>query len=157
MTNHMAQGAATAMEDGTFLAHCVRAYLSDRISLSAALDIYEAERMPKARAKQQVSFLNGAIWQLPVGPEQQARDEAMSGELEGRTLYRSPNLYGDPRIVLGMYGYDVEFHAEMAVARYCEDGSTARWQGGTMEEARKKYMGWFLPDRGAEKARSSKL
>jgi salicylate hydroxylase len=67
MVNHMAQGAATSMEDGEFLAQTLRAVVQGKVTLSEAIQIYEKGRMPKAYFKQQVSFLNGAIWHLPDG------------------------------------------------------------------------------------------
>lgn len=96
MVNHMAQGAATSMEDGAFLAKTIGEAVKGNMTIAEAVELYERERMPKAYAKQQVSFLNGAIWHLPDGPEQRARDEAMSPELSGEQYVRSPNLYGDP-------------------------------------------------------------
>ena len=67
MTNHMAQGAATSMEDGAFLG-CVIAHVIDgSITIPQAIQIYEQTRMPFVWYKQQVSFLNGALWHLPDG------------------------------------------------------------------------------------------
>ncbi|PSS13356.1 hypothetical protein M430DRAFT_77120, partial [Amorphotheca resinae ATCC 22711] len=108
MVNHMAQGAATSMEDGAFLGRCIAQVVRGRITLAQAVAIYEKARMPLAFQKQQVSFLNGAIWHLPDGPAQQARDNAMKLELEGKPFFRSPNLYGDPTTVLSVYAYDAE-------------------------------------------------
>lgn len=71
MVNHMAQGAATSMEDGAFLARTLGAVVQGNISLPEAINIYEKGRMPKAHLKQQVSFLNGAIWHVPDGPLQE--------------------------------------------------------------------------------------
>ena len=71
MVNHMAQGAATSMEDGAFLGRAIGAVVQGKISMKEAIGIYEKTRMPLAHVKQQVSFLNGAIWQLPEGPMQQ--------------------------------------------------------------------------------------
>jgi salicylate hydroxylase len=71
MVNHMAQGAATSMEDGAFLGRTIRAVMQGRISMKEAIEIYEKTRMPLAHMKQQVSFLNGAIWQLPEGSQQE--------------------------------------------------------------------------------------
>ncbi|KIW70539.1 hypothetical protein, variant 1 [Phialophora macrospora] len=71
MTNHMAQGAATSMEDGAFLARTLAKVVEGRINVAQAIEIYEKSRMPKAYYKQQVSFLNGAIWQVADGPVQQ--------------------------------------------------------------------------------------
>jgi salicylate hydroxylase len=70
MVNHMAQGAATSMEDGAFLGRAIGAVVQGRISMKEAIHIYEKTRMPLAHVKQQVSFLNGAIWHLPDGPLQ---------------------------------------------------------------------------------------
>ena len=71
MTNHMAQGAATSMEDGAFLARTLAKVVEGGISIPQAIEIYEKTRMPKAYYKQTVSFLNGAIWQVPDGPVQE--------------------------------------------------------------------------------------
>ncbi|EMF17714.1 FAD/NAD(P)-binding domain-containing protein [Sphaerulina musiva SO2202] len=112
MVNHMAQGAATSMEDGAFLARSLAHVVSGSISLQDAIALYEKGRMPKARYKQQVSYLNGWIWHLPDGPAAEARNDTMKCELEGQVPIRSANLYGDPTTVLECYGYDAESHAD---------------------------------------------
>jgi salicylate hydroxylase len=145
MTNHMAQGAATSMEDGAFLGVCIREAIQRHMTLADAIALYERERMPKAFHKQQVSFLNGAIWQLPDGPAQEARDQAMEPELRGEPLLRSPNLYGDPTTVLEVYGYDAEAHAERAVEQFIQ--AKRKDEGiGIEKPTAEKYMNWFLPD-----------
>lgn len=92
----MAQGAATSMEDGAFLARCVGAAIEGRLSIADAVNVYEKGRMPKASYKQQVSYLNGWLWHLPDGPAADARDKTMRRELMGETPIKSANLYGDP-------------------------------------------------------------
>ncbi|RFU31812.1 hypothetical protein B7463_g4514, partial [Scytalidium lignicola] len=145
MVNHMAQGAATSMEDGAFLARCIAKVVEGKMQVSEAVQIYEEERMPKAYHKQQVSFINGAIWQLPDGPEQRARDEAMAPELEGKHFIRSSNLYGDPQTVLDVYGYDVDIHAESALSKYLNRGDEPAHPDSKVTPAmQEKYMGWFL-------------
>ncbi|ODM14402.1 hypothetical protein SI65_10137 [Aspergillus cristatus] len=144
MVNHMAQGAATSMEDGAFLAKCVGAVARGNLSLREAINLYEVERMPKAFLKQQVSFLNGAIWHLPDGPEQQARDAAMAPELEGKYQVRSSNLYGDPQTVLDVYGYDAEIHAEEALVQFANGGRVVYPGTGIAPGLEDKYMGWFM-------------
>ena len=126
MTNHMAQGAATSMEDGVFLARCLKLVFSGRASVADAIDIYERGRMPFASYKQQLSFLNGWIWQLPEGPAQQSRDRAMEPELKGEMPIRSSNLYNDPMTVLQCYGYDAEGHAEEVIAAWLNQGRSPR-------------------------------
>jgi salicylate hydroxylase len=144
MVNHMAQGAATAMEDGAFLGKCIGKVIEGKIHIDEAVEIYEQERMPKAYHKQQVSFINGAIWQLPDGPEQIARDEAMQAELGGKYFVRSSNLYGDPQTVLDIYGYDVEAHAESALSKHLNQGRELPDPKTLVTPVVfEKYMGWF--------------
>lgn len=144
MVNHMAQGAATSMEDGAFLGRCIAKVVEGRIRIDEAVRIYEEERMPKAYEKQQVSFLNGAIWHLPDGPQQRARDAAMAPELQGKYYVRSSNLYGDPQTVLSVYGYDVEEHADTALATYLNGGREPfHPETGITKSLDEKYMGWF--------------
>lgn len=158
MVNHMAQGAATSMEDGAFLAQCVAAAVRNRISLREAIAIYETERMPKAHAKQQVSFLNGAVWHLPDGPGQQARDEAMRPELEGKFLVRSSNLYDDPLTVWEVYGYDVEGHAVDAVEKFLNAGCEPMHPDTKVTAGMQaQYMDWFLSDDAKRGGRVVKL
>ena len=152
MVNHMAQGAATSMEDGAFLAKTVGEAAKGSMTIAEAVGLYERERMPKACMKQQVSFINGAIWMFPDGPEQEARDACMAPELRGEQLIRSPNLYGDPATVLEVYGYDVEAHAESAIAAYLQRRESADPKTGVTKPLENKYMNWFIQNH-QEKAR----
>ena len=152
MVNHMAQGAATSMEDGAFLAKTVGEAAKGSMTIAEAVGLYERERMPKACMKQQVSFINGAIWMFPDGPAQEARDACMAPELRGEQLIRSPNLYGDPATVLEVYGYDVEAHAESAITAYLQRRESADPKTGVTKPLENKYMNWFIPNH-QEKAR----
>lgn len=147
MVNHMAQGAATSMEDGVFLAQCIRAAAEGKLSLKDAVTVYERGRMPKASYKQQVSFLNGAIWMQDEGPGTEARDKAMEPELRGETPMRSPNLYSDPTTVLECYGYDCEKHAQEEITTFLNQGNVVRDDRTrvTSHEA-DKIMNWYLPE-----------
>ena len=147
MTNHMAQGAATSMEDGGFLARCLDAVIKGLISVADAVAIYEKGRMPKASYKQQVSYLNGWLWHLPDGPAQQAREKAMDVELLGEVPMKSPNLYGDPASVLECYGYDAEAHADEEIAIWLNDGLPVRDAATTVTRPEaSKIADWFLPE-----------
>ncbi|KAF2723119.1 FAD/NAD(P)-binding domain-containing protein [Polychaeton citri CBS 116435] len=146
MVNHMAQGAATAMEDGVFLARCLRSVAEGDMSLADAICVYEKGRMPKARYKQQLSFLNGAIWQLPDGAAQQARNEAMQETASGGRRIRSSNLYGDPTVVLECYGYDAEDHADTEIAAFLSGREVLVDQSTAVTQAQAdRTMNWFLP------------
>ncbi|KIX02394.1 uncharacterized protein Z518_08335 [Rhinocladiella mackenziei CBS 650.93] len=48
MVNHMAQGAATSMEDGAFLARALARVVQGKLTLAQAIEVYEKGRMPKA-------------------------------------------------------------------------------------------------------------
>ncbi|EHK48419.1 hypothetical protein TRIATDRAFT_93889 [Trichoderma atroviride IMI 206040] len=144
MVNHMAQGAATAMEDGAFLGKFIGAVVQGKLTLTEAVKLYETERMPKAYMKQQVSFINGAIWHLPDGTQSRQRDAAMADEMEGKYFIRSSNLYGDPQTVLEVYGYDAEGHAEESLSRVLNGGKDAvDPETGVQRTTENKYMGWF--------------
>jgi len=147
MVNHMAQGAATSMEDGAFLGRTISAVVQGKISIPEAVDIYEKTRMPLAHLKQQVSFLNGAIWQLPDGPLQEARDKAMSVELEGKVPMRSPNLYGDPHTVLSVYGYDAERDADLTIAAYLEKHEPGDKQTGVTQRLLDNFVSYWWPEK----------
>lgn len=105
MVNHLAQGAATSMEDGAFLAVLLREVHKGTISLAAAVAKYEAERMPLADLKQQKSFVMGVVYHLEDGSaEQAARDRAMEAEVRGEQLLRTPNLNADPHLWQTIFG-----------------------------------------------------
>ena len=146
MQNHMAQGAATSMEDGAFLATCLRDVMSGSLTMAQAVEIYERGRMPRAHVKQQVSFMNGYIWMLDDGPAQEARDAALAPELEGEQPIRSPNAYSDPGMILELYGYDAEAHAEEEIAAFRNGFETPRdKRTGMTRERADMYVNWFLP------------
>ena len=154
MTNHMAQGAATSMEDGAFLARCLNLVIDGRATVTDAVSIYEKGRMPKASYKQQVSFLNGWMWLLPDGPAQRARDKEMECELRDEVPMRSPNLYGDPNSVQECYNYDAESHADEEISKWLNNGEMARDAVTTVQSPyAEKIANWFLPEEGKFKIR----
>lgn len=105
MTNHMAQGAATSMEDGAWLGVAIGLVARGKMKMDDAVRLYEEERKPLADVKQQVSFLNGLIYHAEDDTEgQRLRDEAMKKELKGEYLVKSPNLYADPWTWRTIYG-----------------------------------------------------
>lgn len=105
MVNHLAQGAATSMEDGAFLGVILREVARGSLTLKDAISKYEEERMPLADLKQQKSFVMGLIFHLDDdSPEQRARDKHMEGELRGEQLIRTPNMNADPHIWRTIYG-----------------------------------------------------
>lgn len=104
------------MEDRAFLGRCIGRVVAGKITLEQAGKIFETERMLKAKFKQEISFLNGCIWHLPDRAVQKQRNKGMKSELVGRED-GSPNLYGDPKMMGLVYGYDAEEHANEPLER----------------------------------------
>jgi salicylate hydroxylase len=111
MVPYMSQGAAMAVEDGAALATSL-SHVTDFTELPKALSIFEAERMKRSGQMQEASLINGKIWHFEDGPEQEARDEAMRPEVEGRHFMQSPNQWSDPVTQAWAYGYDAEEEIE---------------------------------------------
>lgn len=93
MVNHMAQGAATSMEDGAFLGRVISEVLRGVITMPEAIYIYEKTRMPRVWIKQQASFTAGEVYMC--SPEDaKVRDSSslpeISSSLKNVTSRESP-------------------------------------------------------------------
>ncbi|KAH8812439.1 salicylate hydroxylase [Xylogone sp. PMI_703] len=130
MQNHMAQGAATAMEDGVFLGRIISETLRGAIDLREGITLYEKQRIPKAWMKAQAAFINGELNTLS-GEEQDRRNSASSVEIVARDrnplhpdslppTYRPWQLFASPQTVPGILGYDAETDADIAVCEYLQ-------------------------------------
>lgn len=149
MVPHIGQGAATSIEDGVFLARTLTDVIGGRLSLAQAINIYEKARMPLAHYKQQISFINGQVWQLPDGPLQRARDEAMASELRGEAPLRSPNLWQDPFTALTVFGYDAEHDAEIAIQAHHDGQEPRDDQTALTRREMDRYFGYWWPSQVA--------
>ncbi|KIW56578.1 hypothetical protein PV05_05230 [Exophiala xenobiotica] len=115
MVPYMSQGAAMAVEDGAALAEAIH-QVEDISGLPRALRVWEAVRKDRADKMQEASLINGKLWHFADGPLQQARDEAMRPEVEGREFVTSPNQWSDPTTQRWTYGYDAEWEVKKAFA-----------------------------------------
>jgi salicylate hydroxylase len=132
MQNHMAQGAATAIEDGAFLGRVVSEVVRGTITIADAVSLYEKSRIPKAWVKQQISFVSGDVNMAVDRIEQ--RTQATSPEILAfhqnpvrpeplPPMYRSWQFYSNPESVPGIFYYDAEGDADSAVCEYlCSKG-----------------------------------
>ncbi|KIW18540.1 hypothetical protein PV08_02828 [Exophiala spinifera] len=154
MVNHMAQGAATAIEDGAFLAKTLSKVVDGKLSLAEAIKIYEDTRMDKVAAKQRVSYLNGFMWQIPEGELTEARNKAMSAELRDEFAKYSSNLWKDPDTTSAVYGYDAERDADMAIDAYI---TKSQFNGDVTQHEVDKYIGWWWPAGRKNELQYSKL
>ena len=107
MLPYMSQGAAMAIEDAGALA-IVLSKLRTIQELPFGLHVFENERQRRSGQMQEASAVNSMIWHFEDGPLQQARDEAMRPEVEGRPFLYSPNQWTDPITQDWAYGYDAE-------------------------------------------------
>lgn len=151
MQNNMAQGAATAMEDGAFLGRIISEVVRRVISVPEAIEIYEKRRMPKSWIKQQISYISGVVNMMTDTAE---RDKASLPEiqaaLENRTRpnplpawYRSWQFYCTADTVPGIFYYDAEGDADNAVCEYlCSRGPIDEFQM-LSENLEKKWVGYI--------------
>lgn len=107
MVPYMSQGAAMAVEDGAALAEVLSLVRSVE-EIPAALRVFEKVRMRRAYGMQAASLVNGRLWHFADGEEQEARDEGMRAEVEGRGFVESTNQWSDPTTQVWAYGYDAE-------------------------------------------------
>lgn len=180
MQNHLAQGAATSMEDGAFLGRVLKEVVQGVLTLSEAIHVYEKTRMPRAWMKQQASFAMGAMYMLPA-PLDTNRERASAASVaetpaqsEVRNLQHhearrvtgpdpnalSWNLWGAPETVQSIFGYDPEGNADHAVLCYLAEKAPMDENTGMSPEIEKKWVGWFWPKEHVgriTRARGSKL
>jgi salicylate hydroxylase len=107
MVPYMSQGAAMAVEDGAALAEALR-LIDTKEQIPHALQIFEEVRLQRSSMMQEASLLNGKLWHFADGPHQQARDEGMRPEVEGKHFFSSPNQWSDPVTQWWAYGYQAE-------------------------------------------------
>ncbi|SLM37660.1 salicylate hydroxylase [Lasallia pustulata] len=107
MLPYMSQGAGMAIEDAAGLAEAL-SKIHSKDELSIAVNVFEAVRVKRSNQMQEASMINSKLWHFPDGPVQEARDEAMRPETEGRHFDESPNQWSDPVTQAWCYGYDAE-------------------------------------------------
>ncbi len=90
MLPFLGQGGAQAIEDGATLAACLARH-SDNVV--AALGLYETLRLPRSARCQAVSRANMAVYHLPDGPAQQARDAQLAAGTAGWSHSATAWLY----------------------------------------------------------------
>ena len=141
---YRAQGAATALEDAAVLGN-IFSHLSATSQIGPFLRAYERLRHKRASKTQASSRLNQAVFHLPDGAEQEARDAAMRDAMhfqlarvhvqlrgglsdqaddivEGPALHAgNPNQWADRAKSVEQFSYD----ADAAAERWWEDDGAA--------------------------------
>ena len=155
MVNHMAQGAATAMEDGAFLGTIMGEVMRGTVSLKEAVHLYEKERMPRVKLKQQGSYINGAVMMYAREKTEQ-RNASSRIEIERMMdnpinpqarppTYRSWILWANPESLPHMHTYDAEGDADMAVCRYLQETTEKNAKTGMSIGLEEKWWGYMQP------------
>ncbi|RFU82004.1 salicylate hydroxylase [Trichoderma arundinaceum] len=151
MQNNMAQGAATAMEDGAFLGRILSEVVRETITIPEAIQLYEKQRIPKAWVKQQISYVSGLVNMTSDSTE---RDKASLPESQAALdnpcrpkppppTYRSWQYYCSGDSVPGIFYYDAEGDADAAVCEYlCSKGSIDEFQM-LSENLHNKWIGYI--------------
>ncbi|KAK5948351.1 hypothetical protein OHC33_010661 [Knufia fluminis] len=165
MQNHMAQGAATAMEDGIFLGRVISEVMRGTINLETAIHLYEKKRIPRAFHKQQSAFVNGKLYAVK-GDEKIARDKGMDPELKAwdqsvmkpadlPPTYRSWAMFASPAMVPSILYYDAEGDADFAVDEWLMSQGDVDEVTLVSKGLREK---WFsaIWDNGVERWRTAK-
>jgi hypothetical protein len=100
-----ALGAAMAIEDAAALATALQDARGST-DLARVIRIFEEVRGERTGQMQQASSLNAQLLHFADGPEQRARDAAMSAEVLGLQFETSSNQWSDPVTQQWAYGYD---------------------------------------------------
>ncbi|KAJ5464459.1 uncharacterized protein N7458_000145 [Penicillium daleae] len=161
MQNHMAQGAATAMEDGVFLGRVISEVLRGVISTREAIHLYEKQRIPRVWIKQQASFVNGQMSTV-TGTEQLKRNSASALEvaaydqnpLQPKVLpatYRRWQLFSSAESVPGILAYDAEADADFAVCEYLQNNGEVDPHTMVVKSLRDKWWNTMF-NNGAERS-----
>ena len=162
MVNHMAQGAATSMEDGAFLGRVLSEVVNGVLTIPEAITIYEKARMPRAWIKQQASFVMGGIYM--ADPERAAyRDKSSASSVKETVAMadvrnldtqqnitgpdanaRSWNLWGAPETLQSVFGYDAEGDADFAVLKYLQEKTPWDRVTGVSQGLEEKWTASYL-------------
>ncbi|PKS06013.1 hypothetical protein jhhlp_007847 [Lomentospora prolificans] len=111
MLPYLAQGANSAIEDGTVLG-LLLGHLQSKDQLPQALKMYEALRKSRGEAIVKEAFKQRDSFHMHDGPEQQARDEILRAPIKAPY----PSRWSCPQVQSWLYGYDAFKEVEEAVA-----------------------------------------
>ncbi|RVX72524.1 hypothetical protein B0A52_03714 [Exophiala mesophila] len=113
MVPFLAQGASMSIEDGPALAECL-SRVRELEDIPKYLRVFEQLRKPRCEKLQLCSRLNGQMWHLPDGPQQEERDrgferddfakaETEQSEQESENV----NPWSDRNFQPWLFGYDI--------------------------------------------------
>ena len=115
MLPYLAQGANSAVEDGTVLG-LLLGYMQTRDDLPKALRMYQKLRKSRGDAIVQEAFKQRESFHMPDGPEQEARDEIFLSQLNKPLKGPFPSRWTCPEVQPWLYGYDAFEEVKNAMA-----------------------------------------
>ncbi|GAA5975985.1 hypothetical protein JCM11641_002859 [Rhodosporidiobolus odoratus] len=110
---HIAQGAASAGEDGAVLGTLLAA-CKTKEDIPKVLKAYEKLRKPRADWAVEQARVTGENLHMPDGQAQKVRDEALKLASTGT---QSPDRWGDKSVQQRLYSYDPVAHASQEFAK----------------------------------------
>jgi salicylate hydroxylase len=120
MLPYLAQGANSSLEDGA-----VVGYLLGKVSvekkeeqLPKVAELYQKLRKDRGETIQRETFKQREDFHMPDGPEQEKRDELMTGMLDGEVKADFPSRWTCPRVQRWLYGYDAYKEVEEGFNAY---------------------------------------
>ncbi|SPN97564.1 related to salicylate hydroxylase [Cephalotrichum gorgonifer] len=106
MLPYLAQGANSAIEDGTVLG-LLLGHLGSKDQLPKALQMYQKLRKTRGDAIVRETFKQRHAFHMPDGPEQEARDEIFAAHRRGEPIVPPfPSRWSCPTVQSWLYGYD---------------------------------------------------
>ncbi|CAI4213176.1 unnamed protein product [Parascedosporium putredinis] len=111
MLPYLAQGANSAIEDGTVLG-LLLGHLQSKEQLPQALKMYEALRKSRGEAIVKEAFKQRDSFHMVDGPEQEARDALLRAPIKAPY----PSRWSCPQVQSWLYGYDAFKEVEEAIA-----------------------------------------
>jgi salicylate hydroxylase len=120
MLPYLAQGANSSLEDGA-----VVGYLLGKVSvekkeeqLPKVAELYQKLRKDRGETIQRETFKQREDFHMSDGPEQEKRDELMTGMLGGEVKADFPSRWTCPRVQRWLYGYDAYKEVEEGFKSY---------------------------------------
>jgi salicylate hydroxylase len=116
MLPYLAQGANSSLEDGAVLGYLLGKVSTEKKEeqLPKVAKLYQELRKERGEKIQRETFKQREDFHLPDGPEQEKRDELMTGMLDGELKADFPSRWTCPRVQRWLYGYDAYKEVEEA-------------------------------------------
>ncbi|KAE9373631.1 FAD/NAD(P)-binding domain-containing protein [Stipitochalara longipes BDJ] len=120
MLPYLAQGANSSLEDGAVVGYLLGKVAAEKKGeqLPKVAALYQKLRKDRGETIQRETFKQREDFHMPDGPEQEKRDELMTGMLGGEVKADFPSRWTCPRVQRWLYGYDAYKEVEEGFKAY---------------------------------------